>query len=74
MANVVEKQSDGLYAIWNSVISDYVMIDATKEELLEFYSEKALERVKYELDHYLSRKLEDANEERIKELRKQWYE
>jgi hypothetical protein len=40
MAWRIEKQSDGRYAIFSSRLQDYVVIDATAEEIERIYEEK----------------------------------
>lgn len=35
MGRQIIKQPNGLYALWSSVVDDFVMLDATPEEIIE---------------------------------------
>jgi hypothetical protein len=42
MAWKIEKQSNGRFAIWSSRAADYIVIDATAEEIERRYAEKGV--------------------------------
>jgi hypothetical protein len=43
MAWRIEKQSNGLFAIWSTRASDYIVIDADAAEIERLYAEKGIE-------------------------------
>ena len=43
MSRILVKREDGLYAIWSTVVDDFIVDEATKEEVFEVYKEWALE-------------------------------
>ncbi len=45
MSQQIVKQPDGMYAIWSTVIDDFVVVDATKEEIIREFMEAERERV-----------------------------
>ena len=36
MARQIVKQPDGRYAVWSSIVDDFVLVDSTKEGLIRF--------------------------------------
>ena len=42
----IHKQADGLYAVWTTVVDDYIAIDCSKKEALEIYIEMSVEHLK----------------------------
>lgn len=43
MAQQIIKQPDGNYAIWSSVVDDFIFTDATKDEILKHFGAEAYE-------------------------------
>jgi len=41
MGNAIVKQPDGKYAIWSTICDNFIGIDGTKEEVLEFFADRA---------------------------------
>lgn len=39
------QQSNGLYAVWSSVVDDFVLLDATRDEIIEDFCEAERERI-----------------------------
>ena len=54
MGRQVVKQPDGNFAIWSSVVDDFILGDATEEEIREFWIKeslyRALEKAKEDMD------------------------
>lgn len=42
MARQIIKQPDGLYAIWSTVVDDFIFVNGTREDIVEFYVEEAV--------------------------------
>lgn len=40
MSHVVAKQPNGLFALWSTIVDDFIMVDATREEIIKFEIEK----------------------------------
>lgn len=66
MSHWIVKQPNGNYAVFSSVVDDFVFIDATREELETFYAEKALQDARTMFD----RMLQAADEDQDKYIRK----
>lgn len=45
MGHSVIKQPNDKYAIFSSIVDDFIVTDATKDELIEFYVEGAREEI-----------------------------
>ena len=45
MGQQIIRQPDGLYALFSSVVDNYVMFDATPEEIVEYFTELERERI-----------------------------
>ena len=60
MSHVVAKQPNGLFALWSTIVDDFIMVDATREEIITFEIEKDkanLERERNEwFDNSIKRK------------------
>jgi hypothetical protein len=46
MGHQIIKQPDGLYAVFSSVVDSWILYDATREDLIGYYAEKAYEDAK----------------------------
>lgn len=44
MGHAVVRQPDGLLAVWSSVVDDFVVVNATLDEIARLYAEEAYER------------------------------
>ncbi len=42
MSRVAVKQPDGLYAIWSTVVNDFIVYDATAEDIDQFIVQEAI--------------------------------
>jgi hypothetical protein len=43
MGHQIIKQPDGLYAIFSSVVDSWIVYDATRQDVIDYYAEKAAE-------------------------------
>ncbi len=50
MSRQIIKQPDGKYAIWSSIVDDFILVDITKEEYVQFSIVKAEKEVRKDLD------------------------
>ncbi|MBO9598643.1 MAG: hypothetical protein J7559_12610 [Cohnella sp.] len=41
MGRRIEKQPDGKYAVWSTIVDDYIIVDATPEQIIESFIEDA---------------------------------
>ena len=63
MSKVILQQDDGLWAVWSTVVDDFVMKDASKGAILEYfgdfgrrkYMENAMKAMNYYEEHGKSR-------------------
>lgn len=46
MGTQIVKQPDGLFAVWSTVVDDFIEIDATPEQIIEERLEKEKEKIK----------------------------
>jgi hypothetical protein len=46
MGRQIIKQPDGLYAVWSSVVDDFILIDATPEEIIADWVEEEEWRIR----------------------------
>jgi hypothetical protein len=68
MGRRIEQQENGLYAVWSTIVDDYIWIDCTKAEVINVLLENEIRRLR---EQWLSAVLSApaANEKRIEELR-----
>lgn len=59
MAHQIIKQPDGKYAIWSSIVDDFVITDCTLKEYIEFLIERESKRIRNEVEE-IARKLENG--------------
>lgn len=45
MGREIQRQTNGKYAVWSSVVDDYLVMGATPEEIIEMYVEDAKEEI-----------------------------
>lgn len=50
MSHITIKQPDGKWCIWSTVVDDFIVVDATREEIVEYRLEGERERVERKLD------------------------
>lgn len=55
MAHHFIKQPNGLYAIWSTVIDDFLLTDATPEEVVEYQIAQVIENERSEMERILKR-------------------
>ena len=49
MSRSVVKQPNGLWAMWSSIVDDFLIIDATEEEIIEWSAQDRYEAEKEEM-------------------------
>lgn len=49
MGHQIIKQPNGKFAVWSSGVDDFILIDATPEEIVQDYVEKESERIRKEV-------------------------
>lgn len=42
MSNQIIKQPNGKYALWSSVVDDFVLVDGTREEIIQEFVDRAM--------------------------------
>lgn len=45
MAHQIIKQPNGNFAIWSSVVDHFILVDATSEEMIEYYIKRETEDI-----------------------------
>lgn len=45
MGHQIIKQPDGLYAVWSTIIDDFILRDANTETLIEFMTREAITKL-----------------------------
>jgi hypothetical protein len=55
MPRIIVQQPDGKYAVWSTVVDNFVCQDMTRDELKDFFVEEAVEQARQEVDRQLSR-------------------
>ncbi len=45
MAHSLIKQPNGLYSLFSSVVDDFILFNATREDIVKLYQKEAMERV-----------------------------
>ena len=53
MAHHIILQPDGLFALWSTIVDDFLMVDATAEEIIQQELEGVLEDRRERLNHIL---------------------
>lgn len=43
MGHQIIKQPNGLLCVWSTIVDDFIIVDATPEELVGYYAKKAAE-------------------------------
>ena len=46
MGRQIIKQPDGKFCVWSTIVDDFIIIDATPEEIIEIYIEEKSEEIK----------------------------
>lgn len=47
---MIIKQPDGKYAIWSTIVDDFIYIDCTKEEWIEMRKKEECDRIEKDLN------------------------
>jgi len=55
MGRQIVKQPNGLYAVWSSVVDDFVLIDATPDEIIDDAIADESERIRKHLSEIFSK-------------------
>ena len=55
MAHQIVKQPNGLYAVWSTVVDDFVMEDATMEDIIAVETEVATAEIKARIESIVSK-------------------
>lgn len=46
MGRQIIKQPDGKFCVWSTIVDDFIIVDATPEEIIEIYIEEKSEEIK----------------------------
>lgn len=55
MARQIIKQPNGKFAIWSTIVDNFIMTDATPEEYIEFRIKEETERIKREIPEIINK-------------------
>lgn len=55
MSHQVIKQPNGRYCVFSSIVDNFILINCTKQDLVDYYMEKETENVKNAVDRMVSR-------------------
>ena len=55
MARQIIRQPNGKFAIWSTIIDNFIMWDATEEEYIAFRIEEETERIKVEIPEIIKK-------------------
>lgn len=55
MGRSIVVQPDGLYAVFSSIIDDFVYTDCTKDDIKQLYAEEAVENSNHQVDSMFMR-------------------
>lgn len=50
MSHITIKQPDGNWCIWSTVVDDFIVVDATREEIIDYKLEQEREKIERDLD------------------------
>ena len=53
MANQIIKQPNGRYAVWSTIIDDFICMDVDRDELIEMFVEKERRNITERVDRKL---------------------
>lgn len=53
MGNQIIKQPDGKLCVWSTVVDDIIITDASPEDLLDYYAEKAADEARQQTQRCL---------------------
>lgn len=59
MARCIVKQPNGFYAVWSSIVEDFIFYDCTPEEIIEEYIKEQSEDIKKWVPEFI-KKLDDG--------------
>lgn len=55
MARIIVQQPDGLYSVFSTIVDDFIIIDATPDEIINEYVEDEREYIKQRVENELER-------------------
>lgn len=55
MGQQIVKQPNGLFAVWSSIVDNFVITDATPEEIIEEWSEREARRIRVDVTEWVAR-------------------
>ena len=55
MGKQIIKQPNGLYAIWSSIVDDFIYYDCVREDLIEAFVEEAKKDIERNVDNILEK-------------------
>jgi ADP-ribosylglycohydrolase len=55
MARNIVQQPNGLYSVFSSIVDDFIIVDATIDEIVEAYIEDEREKIKWRVENELER-------------------
>ncbi len=75
MGRRIDFQNNGNFAIWSTIVDDYLSIDMTREEVYDFFAEESIEDSKRSVEKMFERSFSNpsrkADEERLDLLREE---
>ena len=54
MGSQIVKQPNGKYAIWSSIVDDFILVNATPEEIIEDWSDDERKRITNRVQHIVA--------------------
>ncbi len=51
MGHQIIQQPDGRFCVWSSVVDDLIIIDATEDDLCDYYAEDAAKKARTEIKY-----------------------
>jgi methenyltetrahydromethanopterin cyclohydrolase len=51
----IDKQTNGKYAVWSSVVDGYIAMGATPEEIVEMYVKETTEEIKHSVNREVTK-------------------
>lgn len=84
MGRAIVEQPNGKYAVWSTVVDDFIILDATENEVINFYVNETTMRVTeqvasdmnrldqtYQMSHYLEIIKANQGDEKYQEIVKE---
>jgi hypothetical protein len=49
MGNQIIRMPSGKYAIWSSIVDDFVFVNATEQDIVDYYVEKEIRQIRWDV-------------------------